>query len=245
MTLGHRLSVTPSLFRGAFDPGTFTIFAVITEVGDLIAEVLENENPLMRSGNLLQHTKSRLDMLDDRIKNIQSIFPPRMAFSLIPKALCPSALPLAEELWREEDAPEYAHTYFNIFTALIWNMLRYAQIRINQIQLKISAVLGTPPLIRQKYLMAVNSLCTEICSTTAFFISGADNNLFGPVEGRKIRGVRIYVLLRYLAAARMGFDTVSRYESQKIGLSSWLHRVLECIRQEFGMTVPYVSDPLG
>jgi hypothetical protein len=244
---GEKASISSEVFRDVFDPLTFAIFAVVEEAGTLSADVLDNSHALMGWVNLqqqMQRLKSRSEALTGRIEKIKSALPPVMAFKLIPKATCPPCLPWIGELVRAEDAPKWVHVYYNISMAFASNMLRYAQLRINQVSLIVAKVLSLPAILQQNYLEAVLSLSTEICSTVAYFISGGQGTLVQMQENHAVRGFRIFVLLRYVVAARMGLETATHYGMDTMALSSWLDRVSSGLRQHFGMTVPFGNDPL-
>jgi hypothetical protein len=244
---GERTSLPLEVFRDVFDPPLFAIFAVVEEVGGLSADVLDNSHALMGSVNLQQHMqriKSRSEALTGRIEKIKSVLPPVMAFKLIPKATCPPCLPWIDKLVRAEGAPEWVHVYYNISMAFTFNLLRYAQLRINQVSLMVANVLSLPAILQRHYLEAVLSLSTEICSTVVYFISGGQKTLVQMQEVNDVRGFRIYVVLRYMVAAHMGLETATHYGMDTRALSSWLDRVSRGLRQHFGMRVPFGKDPL-
>ena len=244
---GERASLPLEVFRDVFDPPSFAIFAVVEEAGGLSADVLDNSHALMGSVNLQQHMqriKSRSEALTGRIEKIKSVLPPVMAFKLVPKATCPPCLPWIDKLVRAEDAPEWVHVYYNISMAFAFNLLRYAQLRINQVSLIVAKVLSLPAILQQNYLEAVLSLSMEICSTVAYFISGGQRTLVQMQENNDVRGFRIFVILRYMVAARMGLETATHHGMDTRALTSWLDRVSRGLRQHFGMKVPFGNDPL-
>ncbi|OQU98615.1 Fungal Zn2-Cys6 binuclear cluster domain-containing protein [Cladophialophora immunda] len=246
LRFGLRPTYNPSFVKQVYEPMSAQVHLLVADVATLCAEYMERKSTLP---GYEQHASAtplleRAHLLDLRWQRLISNIPWQFSYDRIPKDQYRPLPHWIAPLIRDRRAPVFVHIYSGFGPCFLWNMMRYARVRLHELQILLAEA-ATQSDEALGSLEVLLQLEDDLSSTVpALLIATEEKELGHSSKGEEISSFRSFLMVRSLMAARMTLVFLARrglYVEERL---AWLKDLFACLHQHLTIFVPPDFDPL-
>ncbi|OAL25977.1 hypothetical protein AYO22_04604 [Fonsecaea multimorphosa] len=237
----------PPFVKQVYGSVSAQIHLLAADVATLCADYVEQKSTL--SGDeydaFATQLLERAHVLDLRWQRLTSDIPWSFSYDRIPTRQYGLLPHWISPLIRDKRAPIFVHVYSGFGQCFLWNVLRYARVRLHELRMILAGAMTLSGAASES-IEVLLQLEDELSSTVpALLIATTEEDYSGKrSNGEGIPSFRSFLMIRSLMAARMTLVFLARrglYVEERL---AWLTDLFACLHEHLTIFVPPEFDPL-
>lgn len=230
-----------------FDPISAQVQLLVAEVSKVCADYLDwMKTPRSSSQPVTAFSLlKRVQILDSQIQNVVARIPARFQFGQVTRDQYPSLPQWISHIINDSRAPLFISTYSGFGPCFRWNTIRFARIRLLQLQILLPEADSQLLSNIHKSLKMMRQLEEEISSTVyPLMMATTIRSVDVTSTAEDIPSFRAFLLIRCLFVSQMTLRFLAKrgvYVQQRL---AWLDELCRCVEQNITILLPPQVDPL-